>query len=196
MASRQQRDQFLKQRTEQQQKKEQFLSQQTKQPKFESQKPTVQEIRKEQRQPFQKLSGRFTKNTPDQYKPLIKEAAEKYDIPTPIFSALLRHESMQFNPDVISGKISSPMGAQGIAQFMPATAKSLGIDPLNVEQAIDASAKYLADLYYAFGEDWKLALSSYNAGPTITRQFGGVPPYPETQRYIDTVENYAKELAP
>lgn len=188
MASPQERDQFLKQRTESQQSRQKS--------KYEPSYPSVQETRKEQRQPFQAFSGKFTQNTPDQYKPMIAEAAEKYGIPSPIFSALLRKESMNFNPDVISGKIKSPAGAIGIAQFMPETAKSLGVDPLNVEEAIDGAARYLAQFYYSFGEDWPTALSSYNAGPTITRQYGGPVPYPETQQYIEDVLNYSKEIAP
>ena len=53
-----------------------------------------------------------------------------------MLSAVLRHESMQFNPDVISGKIKSPRGATGIGQFMPETAKARGVNPLDAEDSI------------------------------------------------------------
>lgn len=97
------------------------------------------------------------------YADLIKSAAEKEGIDPVIFERLLRRESANFDPNVISGKRKSSAGALGIAQFMPDTAKELGIDPLKPEEAIPASAKYLAGLQKQFGniED---GLRGYNWG--------------------------------
>lgn len=116
----------------------------------------------------------------------INNAASQYGIPQDILYNLLKRESMGFSPNVISGKTNSPVGAQGIAQFMPGTAKQLGIDPLNPQQAIPASANYLSQQYQKFG-DWPQALAAYNAGPGAVEQYGGVPPYNETEAYIQAI---------
>jgi soluble lytic murein transglycosylase-like protein len=116
----------------------------------------------------------------------INSASSQYEIPEHILYRLLKRESMGFNPDVVSGKTSSPVGAQGIGQFMPDTAKERGIDPLNPKQAIPGSADYLRENYDEFG-DWSQALAGYNAGPGAVRRYGGVPPYNETMEYIKAI---------
>jgi soluble lytic murein transglycosylase-like protein len=92
------------------------------------------------------------------YYLMINEEAKKNQIPQDIFYRLLKQES-SFNPDTIFGRNTSPAGAQGIAQFMPATAQGMGIDPLNPDEAIPASAKYLRAKYDEGGDDWALALA-------------------------------------
>lgn len=116
----------------------------------------------------------------------INNAADEYEIPRDILYGLLKRESMGFNPRVISGQMNSPVGAQGIAQFMPGTAKQLGIDPLNPDEAIPGSANYLSQQYQKFG-DWPQALAAYNAGPGAVGQYGGVPPYDETEAYVQAI---------
>lgn len=118
--------------------------------------------------------------TPAQYEGLITEASKKYDVPPAILSALLKQES-GFNPNAVS-----PVGARGIAQFMPATAKQFGINPDDPSQAIPAAAKYLAQNFKQFGS-WDQALAAYNAGPGAVQQYGGVPPYEETQNYVKKI---------
>jgi len=113
----------------------------------------------------------------------INKATQENELPEQVLYRMLRNESINFNPDVISGAISSPKGAQGIAQFMPDTSAWLGIDPLNPQEAIAGSGKYLADQLKTFG-DIETALAAYNAGPGNVRKYGGVPPFDETEKYI------------
>lgn len=118
--------------------------------------------------------------TPKQYASLISQAAKQYNVPERLLSALLKQES-GFNPKAVSSA-----GALGIAQFMPATAKGFGIDPLDPNQAIPAAAKYLRGSFDNFGS-WELALAAYNAGGGAVGKYGGIPPYPETQNYVKTI---------
>lgn len=114
---------------------------------------------------------------PTPYDSILKSATEQYGVPYQIGYNLLNTES-RFNPKAVS-----PSGAQGIAQFMPATAKELGIDPMNPEQAIPGSMRYLKEQYDRFGS-WPLALAAYNAGPGNVEKYGGIPPFKETQEYV------------
>ena len=121
----------------------------------------------------------------------INKVAEEYEIPQDIFYRMLRKESMGFLPEVVSGEISSPKGALGIAQFMPDTAawwqNTHGrFDPLKPEEAIPAAGHYLQYLYKQF-ESWPLALAAYNAGEGAVRAAGGIPPYSETQNYVASI---------
>lgn len=112
----------------------------------------------------------------------INESAKKYGVPQDILYRVLRKESMGFNPKVISGELNSPVGAQGIAQFMPATVGGR-FDPLDPKVAIPEAAKYLAAKFKEFGT-WEKALAAYNAGSGAVHQYNGIPPYPETQNYV------------
>jgi soluble lytic murein transglycosylase-like protein len=80
----------------------------------------------------------------------------------------------------------SSAGAIGLGQLMPATARDLGVDPRQPLQNHDGSARYLAMMLETFG-DPRLALAAYNAGPDAVRQYGGVPPYRETQNHVARV---------
>jgi soluble lytic murein transglycosylase-like protein len=82
----------------------------------------------------------------------------------------------------------SPAGAQGIAQFMPATARAMGLaDPFDADRAIDAQARLMRDLLRRFGGRLALALAAYNAGPGAVARFGGVPPFAETRAYVTRI---------
>ena len=142
----------------------------------------------EQPKGYNPLLDGFVNQTPEQYTPIIKDAALQYGVPTSILSGLLSQESMSYNPDVISGKINSPVGAQGIAQFMPSTAQGMGVNPYDVKSAIHGAARLLAGHYKQFGS-WDKALAAYNAGVGAVQQYGGVPPYPETQGYVKNILN-------
>ncbi|WP_332682579.1 lytic transglycosylase domain-containing protein [Bosea sp. (in: a-proteobacteria)] len=111
---------------------------------------------------------------------LIEAAAKKHDLPVAFFTRLIWRES-SFRPHV-----TSSAGAQGIAQFMPATAGERGLaDPFDPEAAIPHSASFLAALKNQFG-NLGLAAAAYNAGPTRVARWverGGSLPY-ETQAYI------------
>ena len=118
----------------------------------------------------------------------IEAAAQKHGVDPALLKALIRQES-NFNPNAVS-----PAGATGLTQLMPATAQGLGVtDPTNPQQAIDGGAKYLRQQLDRFGGDPKMALAAYNAGPGAVARFGGVPPYAETQSYVQKVLGYAEQ---
>ena len=115
---------------------------------------------------------------PPQFRRPLLDAAARHDVSAAVLAAQLMAES-NFNPAAVS-----PAGAQGIAQFMPATAASYGLgDPFDPVAAIDAQARLMSDLLAQFGSV-ELALAAYNAGPGAVSACDCVPPYPETQAYV------------
>ncbi|MFP5371231.1 MAG: lytic transglycosylase domain-containing protein [Actinomycetes bacterium] len=114
------------------------------------------------------------------YSDLFSRAASRHGVDSSLLAAVAAQES-NFNASAVS-----PAGAQGLMQFMPATAKGLGVDPLDPASAIDGAAKYLSGLTKQFGST-DLALAAYNAGPGTVSRYGGIPPYPETQKYVRSV---------
>jgi len=86
-----------------------------------------------------------------------------------------------YNPGTLS-----PVGAIGLGQLMPDTAHDLGVDPHDIAQNLDGSARYLLMMLEQFG-DPALALAAYNAGPQAVTRHGGIPPYPETQGHVARV---------
>ena len=115
---------------------------------------------------------------PDQYAPMLARAAQRWNVSSALLAAQLYAES-NFNPFAESGA-----GAQGIAQFMPGTARALGLaDPFDAEQAIDAQAHLMRDLLRRFAAV-PLALAAYNAGPNAVAACGCVPDIPETRAYV------------
>jgi hypothetical protein len=123
---------------------------------------------------------------PPQYQPMIAQAAQKYGLPADVLTRQLKQES-GFNPNAVS-----PAGATGIAQFMPGTAKDMGVNPLDPASAIDGGARYLAQNRDKFGGDMTKALAAYNWGPANVEQWsaagGDFSKLPrETQNYITKV---------
>lgn len=108
------------------------------------------------------------------------DLAWRYEIPEGVFLRLIMKESRWD-----SGARSS-RGAVGLTQLMPATARSLGINPRDPFQNLEGGARYLAEQYRVFGS-WRLAVAAYNAGPYAVKKFGEVPPYRETRRYVEDV---------
>ncbi len=112
------------------------------------------------------------------------------------YARLLQHESDNFAPDVLSGARKSSAGAVGIAQFMPATAAGLGVDPLDIEQSIDGGAYYLKQQLNNFGGDMRKALAAYNSGPgTVQRLVGALGAAWETGLPAET-KQYLQILGP
>jgi soluble lytic murein transglycosylase-like protein len=100
-------------------------------------------------------------------------------VPMSLLAAQLYAES-GFNPFA-----TSQAGAQGIAQFMPATARSYGLkDPFDAAAAIDAQAHLMSDLLRELDGKPALALAAYNAGLGAVQRYGGVPPFAETRAYV------------
>ena len=122
------------------------------------------------------------------YDGMFAAAGQKYGLPAALLSAVAKQES-GYNPSAVS-----PAGAQGLMQLMPGTAKHLGVNPLDPAQAIDGAARMLRDLAHRFGST-ELALAAYNAGPGAVLKYQGVPPYPETQRYVRNVMSLMKAAA-
>ncbi len=115
------------------------------------------------------------------YFPAIQEAAVKYGVDPKLVSAVAEVES-----GYEQGAISAT-GAVGVMQLMPETAEALGVNPYDAAQNIDGGAKYLKQMLDTFGGDVRKAVAAYNAGPEAVREYGGVPPYSETQQYVSSV---------
>jgi soluble lytic murein transglycosylase-like protein len=117
----------------------------------------------------------------------IDAAAQRYGIDPALLKGLIRQES-GFDPAA-----RSSAGATGLTQLMPGTAASRGGAPTDPAQAIDGGARYLKQQLDRFGGDPSLALAAYNAGPGAVAKFGGVPPYGETQAYVQKVLAFADQ---
>ncbi len=112
---------------------------------------------------------------------MVHAAAERHGLDPKLFEALVQQES-NFDPNA-----RSSAGALGLAQLMPKTAASLGVtNPLDPLQSLNGGAKYLAQMMKEFG-DVKLALAAYNAGPGAVKRAGGIPPFKETQNYVQKI---------
>lgn len=118
-----------------------------------------------------------------QMRSMASDAAIRNGLDPDLFSAVIETESA-FDP-----MARSKAGAMGLAQLMPDTAAQLGVtDPFNPEQNLEGGAKYLRSLLDQFGDDPKLALAAYNAGPGAVEKYGRtVPPYTETQNYVSKI---------
>jgi soluble lytic murein transglycosylase-like protein len=106
--------------------------------------------------------------------------------------AVIKQES-RYNPKAVSG-----MGAEGLMQMMPATAKRFGLkDPFDAAANVEAGTKYLKFLLKRFNGDVSLALAGYNAGEGSVDKYKGMPPYDETQNYVKKiVGTYGKTFHP
>lgn len=116
------------------------------------------------------------------YASLFNEAGERHGVDPALLAAVAEIESA-FDPAAIS-----PAGAQGLMQFMPATAAEMSVDSFDPSSAVDGAARYLRRELDRFGSV-DLALAAYNAGAGAVQRHGGVPPFAETQRYVDKVLN-------
>ncbi|MCC6436885.1 MAG: lytic transglycosylase domain-containing protein, partial [Acidimicrobiales bacterium] len=121
------------------------------------------------------------------FKDAFIAASAATGVPLRVLLAVAWAESA-FDPGAESG-----VGAQGMMQLMPGTAAGLGVDPSDPAQNIMGGARYLAAQYERFGT-WELAFAAYNAGPGAVEQYGGVPPYRETQNYVTVIDRYLDQL--
>ena len=122
--------------------------------------------------------------TPEAWQEIIHRASARYGLDPQLVAAVIRVES---NFDTLA---ESPKGAQGLMQLMPETQAYLGVgDPFDAEANVAAGSDYLRQQLDRFGS-LELALAAYNAGPGTVIRYGGIPPFPETQAYVDRVLAY------
>jgi len=113
---------------------------------------------------------------------IIETYANKYNIDSNFIKAIIKQES-GFNVNATSKK-----GAMGLMQLMPQTAKSLGVfDAYNPYQNIEGGVKHLKNLLDKYDNNKELALAAYNAGSGAVQRYGGIPPYKETQNYVNSI---------
>jgi soluble lytic murein transglycosylase-like protein len=115
------------------------------------------------------------------YAPIVHAAANQYGISPSLVDAVMWQES-RYNPDAVSSA-----GAIGLMQLMPGTARYLGVNPRDPWQNVFGGAAYLRMQLDKFGNVVPLALAAYNAGPGAVLKHRGIPPYRETQNYVNVI---------
>jgi hypothetical protein len=132
--------------------------------------------------PHSKINWNTVKLNLNAFSQSIDSEAELNSVDPALVRALIHAES------AFNSQATSRVGAQGLMQLMPATAKELGVtNSLDAKQNIAGGTKYIAQLLQQFRGNIKLATAAYNAGPAAVKKYNGVPPYEETQVYVERV---------
>lgn len=121
----------------------------------------------------------------DRYDDLITEASKKHGVSFSLLKALIKIES-DFNPRAISSA-----GAKGLMQIMPENIMALNIkDPFDPLENIMGGARYLKQLIRRFDGKLPMALAAYNAGPNMVDRYKRIPPFEETENFVEKVMKY------
>ncbi|WP_184081189.1 lytic transglycosylase domain-containing protein [Sphingobium subterraneum] len=118
---------------------------------------------------------------PDRWRARVGQLAAKYDISPALLEAVVWQES-RWREDAVS-----PVGAQGLAQLMPGTARQMGVSASDPSANLEGGARYLRLQLDSFDGDVEKALAAYNAGPERVRRAGGIPAIRETRDYVAAI---------
>jgi len=119
------------------------------------------------------------------YEPIINAASKRHGISAHLLNAIIKVES-DYNPRAVSRK-----GAKGLMQIMPETMKALNIaNVFDPWENVMAGARYFKQLFNRYEGKLPLALAAYNAGPGVVDRFGSIPPFRETEAYVEKVIRY------
>ncbi|MBW0435092.1 lytic transglycosylase domain-containing protein [Leptospira yasudae] len=120
---------------------------------------------------------------------IIRKESEKNHLDPSLVQSVIKAES-GFKANAVS-----PKGAIGLMQLMPSTANLLGVDdPSDPAENVAGGTKFLSDLLSKY-KNLDHALAAYNAGPGAVDKYGGIPPYKETQKYVEKVKKYYKDFS-
>lgn len=138
------------------------------------------------------MPARHASIVPDLYAAKVQELARRFDLSPALIEALVWQES-RWRANAVS-----PVGARGLAQLMPATARELGVDPADPFANLEGGARYLRAQLDRFGGNLEKALAAYNAGPGRVERAGGVPEIRETKTYVAAImgrlSNHSREV--
>jgi soluble lytic murein transglycosylase-like protein len=126
-------------------------------------------------------TARHAQGVPDVYAAKVAELAARFDLSPALIEAVVWQESRW------QANARSPVGARGLAQLMPGTARDLGVDPDDPFANLEGGARYLREQLDRFDGDLEKALAAYNAGPGRVISAGGIPRIRETQSYVASI---------
>jgi len=131
----------------------------------------------------------YPASKPSSFDDLIDTHARAHGLNPVLVRAVIEAESA-FDPQAVSR-----VGAMGLMQLMPGTARELGVsDPFDPDDNIRGGTKYLRTLLDRFDGNVRLALAAYNAGPSAVERYDDVPPYRETRSYVEKIANRIKDV--
>ena len=133
---------------------------------------------------------RYKPYSTDKFDAHITQAAQEHDLSFALLKAIIKVES-DFDPEAVSRA-----GAKGLMQIMPQNYEALGLqDPFDPQENIKAGSRYFRELLDRFDGQLALTLAAYNAGPGIVDRYRSIPPYPETQDYVEKVMKYYDQFS-